>query len=84
MGCPSKPSRSAIHFARADNAPSGVHLFQWVKDVNAYHREVVGRGARVAQEPSDQPYGIREFDIRDINGVRVVFGQEVEDNEAAT
>ena len=56
----------------------GVHLFQWVKDVDAYFREVVDRGAHVATEPTNQPYGIREFGVRDINGVGIVFGQDIE------
>jgi len=52
--------------------------FQWVKDVDAYFREVVDRGAHVATEPTNQPYGIREFGLRDINGVRIVFGQDID------
>ena len=69
---------SAIHFVRDDASPRGVHLFQWVKDVDAYDREIVARGADVSKEPTDQPYGIREFDARDINGVRIVFGQDID------
>ena len=69
---------SAIHFVRDEASPKGVHLFQWVKDVDAYYREIVARGAEVAKEPADQPYGIREFDARDINGVRIVFGQDID------
>src|SRR5215467_14451953 len=64
---------SAIHFVRDEGEPRSVHLFQWVKDVDAYYREVVDRGAKVAAEPADQPYGIREFVVRDINGVEIVF-----------
>src|SRR3954467_1605177 len=48
---------SAIHFVRDDQSPRGVPLFQWVKDVDAYYKEIVGRGANVAKEPTDQPYG---------------------------
>jgi predicted enzyme related to lactoylglutathione lyase len=69
---------SAIHFVRDDVSPVGVHLFQWVKDVDAYYREIVDRGADIAKEPADQPYGIREFGLRDINGVGIVFGQDIE------
>lgn len=68
----------AIHFVRDEVNPRGVHLFQWVKDVDAYYREVVERGAEVAHEPADQPYGIREFGLRDVNGVGIVFGQDIE------
>ena len=69
---------SAIHFVRGDASPKGVHLFQWVKDVDAYYREIVDRGADVGKEPTDQPYGIREFGLSDVNGVGVVFGQDIE------
>ncbi len=69
---------SAIHFVRGEDGPRGIHLFQWVRNVNAYYREIVDRGARVAAEPADQPYGLREFAVRDINGVRIVFGQDIE------
>jgi uncharacterized glyoxalase superfamily protein PhnB len=68
---------SAVHFVRGDRGPSGVHLFQWVKDVDAYFREVVARGADVTSEPKDQPYGLREFGLRDVNGVGIVFGQDI-------
>jgi predicted enzyme related to lactoylglutathione lyase len=69
---------SAIHFVKDADGPRGVHLFQWVKDVDAYYREIVGRGAEVAAAPADQPYGLREFGVRDINGVGIVFGQDIE------
>lgn len=69
---------SAIHFVRDEGGPRGVHLFQWVRDVDAYHSEIVNRGARGAAEPTNQPYGIREFGVCDINGVEIVFGQDIE------
>lgn len=68
---------SAIHFVRDERNPTGVHLFQWVKDVDAYLEEIVARGAEVSSGPTDQPYGIREIGLRDINGVGIVFGQDI-------
>jgi predicted enzyme related to lactoylglutathione lyase len=68
---------SAIHFVRDEASPKGIHLFQWVKDIDGYHRELIARGAEVAAEPTDQPYGIREFGVRDINGVGIVFSQDI-------
>jgi uncharacterized glyoxalase superfamily protein PhnB len=69
---------SAIHFVTAEATPLGIHLFQWVNDVDAYYQEIVDRGATVARGPADQPYGLREFSVRDVNGVVIVFGQEIE------
>jgi len=71
---------SAIHFVRDDRNPSGVHLFQWIKDVDAYHQELISRGAHIASAPADQPYGIREFAVSDVNGVGIVFGQDIEED----
>jgi hypothetical protein len=69
---------SAVHFVRDAGSPKGVHLFQWVKDIDSYYKEIVGRGAATVAEPTDQPYGIREFGVQDINGVGIVFGQDIE------
>lgn len=69
---------SAVHFVRDDASPTGIHLFQWVKDVDAYYQEILDRGANIPNKPANQPYGIREFSLIDINGVGIVFGQDVE------
>jgi uncharacterized glyoxalase superfamily protein PhnB len=69
---------AAIHFVKDDGSPTGVHLFHWVKDVDAYYKEIAGRGAVIDSEPTDQPYGLRELAVRDVNGVGIVFGQDIE------
>ena len=69
---------SAVHFVKDEAGPRGIHLFQWVRDVDAYYQEIIGRGFNVAKEPANQPYGIREFRLSDINGVDIVFGQDIE------
>jgi uncharacterized glyoxalase superfamily protein PhnB len=63
---------------RRNPSASWVHLFQWIKDVDTYYKELIERGAEVATEPKDQPYGSRELGLRDINGVGIVFGQDIE------
>jgi catechol 2,3-dioxygenase-like lactoylglutathione lyase family enzyme len=67
---------AAVHFARGDRAPTGVRIFFWVKDVDALHAELVGRGAAIAFPIGTRSYGVRDFSIRDPNGVEVVFGQD--------
>jgi uncharacterized glyoxalase superfamily protein PhnB len=69
---------SAVHFVRDDATPTGIHLFQWVKDVDDYYQELLGRGANVVSAPATRPYGIREFALADRNGVSIVFGQDIE------
>ena len=70
---------AAVHFARGgERAPTGIHLFQWVRDVDAFHRELEARGAVVLEGPTDRPYGIRELRVQDPNGIDIVFGQEID------
>ena len=73
---------SAIHFVKDDGSPARIHLFQWVRDVDAYHSEIVNRGAEITGPPTNQPYGIRELTVRDINGVGIVFGQDIDTEQA--
>ena len=69
---------SAVHLLRAPVAASGVHLFQWVRDVDAYHAEIAARGAVIAAPPQNTPYGLREFNVELPGGTRVVFSQEID------
>ncbi|MQA88962.1 MAG: VOC family protein [Gemmatimonas sp.] len=73
---------SAIHFVKSDCCPSGVHLFQWVRDVDACYKEVKERGAEITVEPGDRPYGVRDFNARDPNGISIIFGQDIEAGQA--
>jgi predicted enzyme related to lactoylglutathione lyase len=67
---------AAVHLAKGEHAPTGVRVFFWVKDVNALYEQVIKQGATVAVPIGTRPYGVRDFSIRDPNGVEVVFGQD--------
>ncbi len=67
---------AAVHFAKGEHPPTGVRIFFWVKDVNALYAEVISRGAAIAVPIGTRPYRVRDFSIRDPNGVEVVFGQD--------
>ena len=67
---------AAVHLARGEHAPTGVRIFCWVKDVNALYEEVIGRKVPIDVPIDTRPYGIRDFSVRDPNGVVVIFGQD--------
>jgi predicted enzyme related to lactoylglutathione lyase len=67
---------AAVHLAQGEQVPTGVRIFFWVKDVNTLYEEIVRRGAAVAVPIGTRPYGVRDFAIRDPNGVMVVCGQD--------
>lgn len=47
-----------------------------VTDIDAYHATVVGRGAELCKPLRDEPWGMREFGVRTVDGHRIMFGQE--------
>jgi uncharacterized glyoxalase superfamily protein PhnB len=51
-------------------------VFFWVSDVDAMYGELAEKGAVVVYAPLVQPYGMKEFAIRDPNGYVLGFGQE--------
>jgi len=67
---------AALHLASGEHAPTGVRLFFWVKDVNSLYEEVIGRGVAIDTPIGTRPYRVRDFSIRDPNGVMVVLGQD--------
>ena len=67
---------AAVHLAQGEHAPAGVRIFFWVKDVDALYDEVTKRGAVIDVPIQTRAYGIRDFAVRDPNGVMVVFGQD--------
>ena len=72
---PSRPpaDRSAV----ADLMAKGVYarVVFWTDDVDQTFDRVQGAGADVVQEPTDQPYGVRDCAFRDPAGNEVRFNQ---------
>ena len=59
----------------------GVNIF--VTDVDALYQELTSRGAHTLNEPRDYPYGMRDFDIHDLDGNHLCFGMESKPQPAA-
>ena len=47
-----------------------------VTDVDALYQELKSRGAKTLNEPKDYAYGMRDFDINDLDGNHLCFGME--------
>ena len=50
----------------------GVYVF--VKDVDGIHAELAAHGANVIKPPQTYDYGMRDFDIADLDGNHLAFG----------
>jgi uncharacterized glyoxalase superfamily protein PhnB len=53
----------------------GVAIF--VADMDALHAEFVARGAKVLMAPKDFDYGMREFDVVDLDDNQLFFGMGI-------
>lgn len=60
---------------RPEPALSGL-LYLFVEDVDAVYKRLEGR-VTCRWGPEDQPYGLRELGIEDINGYLLVFAQDI-------
>ena len=49
-------------------------LCLFVRDVDAIHAELAARGARILKPPHSYDYGMREFDLLDPDGNRLIYG----------
>jgi catechol 2,3-dioxygenase-like lactoylglutathione lyase family enzyme len=74
-----------VHFARFEGVhprpnhevapPDMFDVYFYVEDVDAFHAELVGRGADLLHGPVDQGYGLREVRVRDPHGYILAFGK---------
>jgi uncharacterized glyoxalase superfamily protein PhnB len=49
-----------------------------VDDADAHHARTVQAGADIIEEPIDQPYGVREYGARDLEGQLWYFQSALE------
>ena len=69
----------SLHLISADRTPrqpghGAVSII--VDDVDMLHADLLKRGARVLKEPRDYDYGMRDFDVADLDGNMIFFGME--------
>lgn len=53
-------------------------LYIFVHDVDALWADFTAKGAKVLNPIGDREYGMRDFDIQDPNGYRIVIGKGLE------
>lgn len=74
---PKVPAATARALA-SKSAPQVVDFYLRVEDgVDALYRSVKRKGATIERAPMDQPWGERDFVMRDPDGFRIAVGQEI-------
>ena len=75
--------RVLIHLHAAAHAkaqPGQGVIYIFVQGVDELYAEVQSKGARIIKPPRDYPYEMRDFDLHDLDGNRLVFGQSTRKN----
>jgi catechol 2,3-dioxygenase-like lactoylglutathione lyase family enzyme len=78
--------RVMVHFAKADQpgrlnsagaagTTTKADLNIFVRGIHELYRDLIQRGARIDGPPVQQPYGMTNFHVDDLNGYRLCFGQ---------
>ena len=66
----------AAHKTKRHVGQGAMNVF--VTEVDALYEELKARGARVLNAPKDYAYGMRDFDVDDLDGNRLTFGMGTE------
>lgn len=61
--------------ANASTQPRWTNLRVMTADVDALHDQARARGIAILHAPEDRPFGLREFVVRDPNGLDIRFSQ---------
>lgn len=56
-----------------NNKGAGVYLYLSVDDVDAFHKFLLSKKLKPSSKPQDQPWGNREFILRDPDGYKLVI-----------
>jgi catechol 2,3-dioxygenase-like lactoylglutathione lyase family enzyme len=68
---------AAVHLiaaSKTERLPGNGALCIFVKDVDALHAELVAPKAKVVKPPQDYDYGMRDFDVVDLDGNQIFYG----------
>lgn len=66
---------ASIHFAEGQPNPAGFWLYVHVEDVDGLFGWYQGNDVQLLDEPTTQPWGMREFNLQDPQGYHFRFGQ---------
>jgi catechol 2,3-dioxygenase-like lactoylglutathione lyase family enzyme len=69
--------KAQIFLEKGAPNPRGSTLYFVVGDADELHEFHVARGVEVVAEPTDKPYGLRDYRVRDLHGYELSFGHYI-------
>jgi catechol 2,3-dioxygenase-like lactoylglutathione lyase family enzyme len=70
-----------ISASQTSRPPGASALSVFVGSADDIHRELSSRGAGILTEPADYPYGMRDFNVEDLAGNTLIFGNSTSAKE---
>ncbi len=72
--------RDHVRVLLAPRGPDGrsAAAYFYVRDADALHAELSARGARAQGPPVSHPWGLRDFEVLDLDGNSLTFGEPFE------
>ena len=58
----------------------GVNMYMEIDgNIDEYYAELKNKGVSIAADIKDEPFGIRDFTVKDIDGYQLTFNQRLQD-----
>lgn len=72
-------TETQLHFTQAEDVTDyATSLYIFVHNVNIVYDELKRNGVKIFNEIDDRDYGMRDFDIVDLNGYRLTFATSID------
>jgi catechol 2,3-dioxygenase-like lactoylglutathione lyase family enzyme len=72
--CRDEVALHLIASAQTKRLPGNGGISVFVRDVDAVYAELEARGAKLVSRPQNYDYGMRDFDLVDLDGNQLTFG----------
>jgi catechol 2,3-dioxygenase-like lactoylglutathione lyase family enzyme len=72
--CRDEVALHLIASAQTKRLPGNGGISVFVRDVDAVYAELEARGAKLVGQPQNYDYGMRDFDVADLDGNQLTFG----------
>lgn len=64
--------------SREEKFGTGVYLYMQIDgDIDEYYAELKKRGAKIAVDIKNEPFGVRDFTVEDVDGYKLTFNQAI-------
>lgn len=73
----------ALIVTQGEGGSAGHGVLVRVEDADAHHARAVAEGATILDQPTDHPYGERQYNAEDPGGHRWTFSQSIADVDPA-